>query len=399
MSDHQPLHLPRGFRFASGTAGIKQSGSPDLMLAVSDVPASAVAMFTTNQFVAAPVLVGKRNLKLSGNQLRAVVVNSGNANCATGTAGERAAEQTCSTVAQQLKIDASEVLPSSTGIIGVPLPVEKLIAAIPTIANTLSAEESAAHAAAQAIMTTDTRPKIASASFDLGGKRCAVMGFAKGAGMIHPNMATMLGYVFTDIEATPAELERVFRPAVARSFNAISVDGDTSTNDTVLILANGQSGVPLASTRAEFSQALRTVCDALAYKIVSDGEGVKHVIRLTVTGAENDYAAHRVADVISTSLLVKTAWAGSDPNWGRMVAAAGRSGEVIDTDVIEVMIQDTCVCRNGASQRFDAAALHAAMQAFDVDISITVGTGAGTFSLLTCDLTEEYVRINADYST
>jgi glutamate N-acetyltransferase/amino-acid N-acetyltransferase len=217
--------------------------------------------------------------------------------------------------------------------------------------------------------------------------------------MIHPNMATMLGYIFTDIEATPAELERVFRPAVARSFNAISVDGDTSTNDTVLILANGQSGVTLASAHNEFAQALQIVCDELAYKIVSDGEGVKHVIRLTVAGAENDYAAHRIADVISTSLLVKTAWAGSDPNWGRMVAAAGRSGEVIDTSAIEVTIQDTYVCRNGASQRFDAVALHAAMQAFDVDIRITIGTGAGRFSLLTCDLTEEYVRINADYST
>jgi glutamate N-acetyltransferase/amino-acid N-acetyltransferase len=233
----------------------------------------------------------------------------------------------------------------------------------------------------------------------VAGKRCSILGFAKGAGMIHPNMATMLVYIFTDIAATPAELDAFLRPAVATSFNAISVDGDTSTNDTALIMANAASSLSLSSARVEFSAALLSVCDALAYKIVSDGEGVKHVVRLTVTGAENDYSAHRIADTISTSLLVKTAWAGADPNWGRMVAAAGRSGETLDVASVSVTIQGTPVCRNGASVPFDAVDLHSRMQDHHVDIEVRVGTGSGKFTVLTCDLTAEYVHINADYST
>jgi glutamate N-acetyltransferase/amino-acid N-acetyltransferase len=328
-----------------------------------------------------------------------VVVNSGNANCATGDPGMLAAENTCHALAKELGFDATEILPSSTGIIGVPLPVEKIIAKLPSLVPALSDSKDAAHAFARAIMTTDTRPKVASATFEVAGKSCSILGFAKGAGMIHPNMATMLTYMFTDIAATAAELDAYFRPAVARSFNAISVDGDTSTNDTALIMANGVSGVTLAEAGSEFAAALAQVCEALAYKIVSDGEGVKHVIKLTVRGAENDYAAHRIADVISTSMLVKTAWAGADPNWGRMVAAAGRSGETIDIAAIAVTIQNTPVCRNGGSVPFDKVDLHRRMQEFDVAIEIVVGSGSGSCTVLTCDLTDEYVHINADYST
>jgi glutamate N-acetyltransferase/amino-acid N-acetyltransferase len=356
-------------------------------------------MFTTNQFVAAPVIVGRRNLKQSGGRLRAVVVNSGNANCATGDAGLLAADNTCHVLARELGFDAVEVLPSSTGIIGVPLPVEKIITKLPSLVPTLAATEDAAHAFAHAIMTTDTRPKVASAAFEAAGKRGSIVGFAKGAGMIHPNMATMLTYMFTDIGATPAELDTYFRPAVARSFNAISIDGDTSTNDTALIMANGASGMSLAEAGSDFASALGKVCDTLAYQIVSDGEGVKHVIRLTLRGADSDYAAHRIADTISTSMLVKTAWAGSDPNWGRMVAAAGRSCETIEINAIAVTIQGTAVCRSGGSIPFDNVDLHRRMQEFDVAIEIVVGNGSGTFTLLTCDLTDEYVHINADYST
>jgi glutamate N-acetyltransferase/amino-acid N-acetyltransferase len=399
MTDAQPLHIPRGFRFASGTAGIKQSGSPDLVIAVSDRPASAAAMFTTNQFVAAPVIVGRRNLKQGGGQLRAVVVNSGNANCATGDPGLLAAESTCQALAKELGFDANEILPSSTGIIGMPLPVEKIITKLPSLVPALAATEDAVHAFARAIMTTDTRPKVASATFEAAGKRCSILGFAKGAGMIHPNMATMLTFMFTDIAATPAELDAYFRPAVGKSFNAISIDGDTSTNDTALIMANGVSGLSLAEAGTEFAAALAKVCGTLAYKIVSDGEGVKHLIKLTVRGAEHDYAAHRIADTISTSMLVKTAWAGSDPNWGRMVAAAGRSGETIGINAIAVTIQGTEVCRSGGSVPFDKVDLHRRMREFDVAIEIVVGSGSGTFTLLTCDLTDEYVHINADYST
>jgi glutamate N-acetyltransferase/amino-acid N-acetyltransferase len=399
MSQPQPLHIPRGFRFASGTAGIKQSGSPDLAIGVADHPASAAAMFTTNQFVAAPLIVGRRNLNQSGGRLRAVVVNSGNANCATGEPGLFAAESTCQVLAKELGIDATEVLPSSTGIIGVPLPLEKINATLPAIVPTLSATEEAVNGFARAIMTTDTRPKVASVSFEVAGKRCSVLGFAKGAGMIHPNMATMLAYIFTDVAATSAELDAVFRQAVATSFNAISVDGDTSTNDTALLMANGASSFALSSARAEFASALQNVCDALAYKIISDGEGVKHVVRLTVSGAESNYSAHRIADAISTSMLVKTAWAGADPNWGRMVAAAGRSGETLDVAAVIVTIQGTSVCRNGASVPFDAVDLHRRMQDHDIEIEVRVGNGPGKFTVLTCDLTAEYVHINADYST
>ena len=399
MTDAQPLHIPRGYRFASGTAGIKQSGSPDLVIAVSDRPASAAAMFTTNQFVAAPVIVGRRNLKQSGGRLRAVVVNSGNANCATGDPGLLAAENTCAALAKELGLDASEILPSSTGIIGVPLPVEKIINKLPSLVPTLADTEDAAHAFARAIMTTDTCPKVASATFEAVGKCCSILGFAKGAGMIHPNMATMLTYMFTDVAATPTELDTYFRLAVAKTFNAISIDGDTSTNDTALIMANGASGLSLSEAGQQFAAALAQVCEALAYKIVSDGEGVKHVIKLTVRGAESDYAAHRIADTISTSMLVKTAWAGSDPNWGRMVAAAGRSGETIDITAIAVTIQNTPVCGSGGSVPFDKVDLHRRMQEFDVVIEVLVGSGSGTCTVLTCDLTDEYVHINADYST
>lgn len=399
MSESQFLHIPKGFRFVSSTAGIKHSGLPDLAIAVSDRPASAAAMFTTNQFVAAPVIVGRQNLKQSGGRLRVVIVNSGNANCATGDPGLLAAESTCCVLAKEIGVDASEVLPSSTGIIGVPLPVEKILAKLPSVVPALAGTEDAANAFARAIMTTDTRPKIASSCFEVAGKRCSILGLAKGAGMIHPNMATMLAYIFTDVAATPAELDACFRPIVARSFNAISIDGDTSTNDTALIMANGANGVKLDSVSTEFEAALARICGELAYKIVADGEGVKHVTKLTVNGAASDQAAHRIADTISTSMLVKTAWAGADPNWGRMVAAAGRSGESIEISAVSVTIQQIVVCRNSASVPFDATQLHRRMQEHDVEIEMCVGTGPGKFTILTCDLTEEYVRINADYST
>jgi glutamate N-acetyltransferase/amino-acid N-acetyltransferase len=326
-------------------------------------------------------------------------VNSGNANCATGEQGIAAAEKTCNALAASLLIDPAEVLPSSTGIIGVPLPVEKIITKLPAMVAAVSSSQEAVRGFARAIMTTDTRPKIASASFEVSGKRCSILGFAKGAGMIHPNMATMLAYIFTDIEATPAGLAACFRPAVARSFNAISIDGDTSTNDTALIMANGASDVSLSSAQNEFAEALTKVCEDLAYQIVSDGEGVTHVIRLTVTGAESDYSAHRIADTVATSMLVKTAWAGADPNWGRIVAAAGRSGETIDLNSISVTVQGTPVCHNGTRVDFDAMNLHEWMKEFDIRVDVAVGTGPGSFTILTSDLTAEYVHINADYST
>lgn len=393
------VHIPQGFRFSAATAGLKASGSPDLVLALSDRPASAAVMFTTNQMAAAPVIVGKQNLRLSEHILRAIIVNSGNANCATGDPGLKAAERVCQEVAHHLNILPHQVLPSSTGIIGVLLPAEKIIARIPDVVASAANTPEATAAFARAIMTTDTKPKTSSTTLEVDGKRFSVLGFAKGAGMIHPDMATMLAYIFTDVAATPAELSAVFRPAVARSFNAVSIDGDTSTNDTAALLANGASGVPLRSLAAEFAAALQTVCDDLAFQIVADGEGVQHVVRLTVTGAESDYAAHRIANVIATSPLVKTAWAGADPNWGRIIAATGRAGETVDLSKFSIAVEGTFVCRNGAAVQFDAQALHQKMQQPRFAIDITVGEGSGHYTVLTCDLSAEYVRINADYST
>jgi glutamate N-acetyltransferase/amino-acid N-acetyltransferase len=393
--------VPGGFLFSAGTAGIKASGKPDVALVEAPLGASAAAMFTRNLVVAAPVIVGREHLKRSRGRVRAVIVNAGNANCATGEAGLRAAEQTCTTVGEALWAAPEFVIPSSTGVIGVPLPVEKLVAAVPALVASKLADLSAVERFARAIMTTDTRPKIASATFTAGKRSASILAIAKGAGMIHPNMATMLVYLFTDIAATPAQLKSLLRAAVDKSLNCISVDGDTSTNDTVLLLASGASGLALTSAGVakKFGQALEQVCASIAEQIVSDGEGVQHVVELTVTGAPSERAADQIARTIAHSMLVKTAWAGADPNWGRIVAAIGRSGVRVDPYAIDVRIGPHLVCRGGMSVDFDTDAAHAEMQKPRYSIEVRVGRGKGTVRLLTCDLTAEYVRINADYTT
>src|SRR3954462_896667 len=261
MIHEAPVRVPRGFRFAAAKAGLKASGNPDLALAIAEEGATAAALFTTNRVVAAPVTVGREHLARSRGNLRAVLVNSGNANCATGPQGLATCKQTCRALAKTLGIAAHEVFPSSTGIIGVPLPGEKIVAMLPQIVGSAVGTETGLRAFAQAIMTTDTRPKIASAVINIGGKPVVLAGVAKGAGMIHPNMATMLAYIFTDAVASPATLRRELRAAAASSFNCVSVDGDTSTNDTVLLLASGASGmrVESGSARKRFSSALLDV--------------------------------------------------------------------------------------------------------------------------------------------
>ncbi len=249
-------------------------------------------------------------------------------------------------------------------------------------------------------MTTDTRPKLASASFTVGRETVVISGVCKGAGMIHPNMATMLAYIFTDVVATPAQLRSVLKAAADVSFNCISVDGDTSTNDTLLLLASGASRVKLGpSTQKKFAAVLSDVCRSLAEQIVSDGEGVKHVIRLTVEGARTTAHAHTIANTIATSMLCKTAWAGADPNWGRILAAAGRSAIAIDPSGVDIFIGPHQVCRHGAKGAFDEAAAHQVMLAPSYDIRVRLGRGPGRVQLLTSDLTADYVHINADYST
>jgi glutamate N-acetyltransferase/amino-acid N-acetyltransferase len=395
--------VPLGFSFSALAAGIKPSGRADLALArVKDARgASAAALFTQNRVVAAPIEVGRSALSRTGGRVGAVLVNSGNANCATGPDGIAACQSVCAAMAKLLGISADEVFPSSTGIIGVWFPVEKVQANLPELVRGLSATARAAEDFARAIMTTDTRPKIASARFRSAARSVRILGIAKGAGMIHPQMATMLVYLFTDAVATPAQLRQALRNACDESLNCISIDGDTSTNDTALLLASGASDVRLESSRArrQFSEALAKVCQSLGEQIVSDGEGVGHVIRLHVEQARTRAEAHTVARAVAHSALVKTAWAGADPNWGRILAAVGRSGVAIDAKRVQIFVGDQRVCRNGAACRFNERRAHLALARPVCDVRVQLGRGRHSVRLLTTDLTAEYVHINADYST
>ncbi len=398
---HKKICLPAGFSFSAACAGIKASGRPDLALVEACPGTTAAAVFTRNRVVAAPLEVGRASLAASRGRVRAVIVNSGNANCATGEAGIRACQEVCLNLARLLGVRAREIFPSSTGIIGVPLPVDKIVAKLSELTAARQATQQGIADFARAIMTTDTRPKLACATVHSGKTAVNFLGIAKGAGMIHPQLATMLVYLFTDAAASPAELKRLLRESCEQTFNCISIDGDTSTNDTVLLLASGRSGVRLhqPSLREAFSNALLQVCQSLAEQIVSDGEGVKHVIRLSVEQARNRGEARQVAQTVAHSLLVKTAWAGADPNWGRILAAVGRSGIALDPAKVSIEIGDQTVCRRGVGCAFDEKRAHRALAQPRCDIRISLGRGQASIRFLTTDLTQDYVRINADYST
>ena len=398
--------LPLGFRWSSATAGLKASGKPDVALAVADRPATAAAMFTSNQLVAAPVTVGRRHLTATGSKVSAVIVNAGNANCATGDPGIDAAHRTCVAIADAIGCVFDEIVPSSTGIIGVPLPVEKLLAAIPAAKAALGNTLHDAEAFATAILTTDTKLKVAQASFTVEGKQVNLFGCCKGAGMIGPDLggpphATMLCYIFTDLGAPPEHLEPMLTRAVDASFNSISIDGDTSTNDTVLLLASGLSGVTAQlDIVPAFEAALLRLCQSLAHAIVDDGEGVTHVVTLEVTGARTDTEAKTIARSLAHSPLCKTAWSSGDPNWGRLIAAAGYAGVAFDPATVTIAIAGLPVFAYGIrAAAYDEAATHAAMLAREYTIAIDLGQSDGRCRFLTCDLTHEYVSINADYST
>src|SRR6202795_380453 len=322
--------LPRGFRFAGIACGLKKTGALDLAMITSDVPASAAAVFTQNLVVAAPVTISKGHLRASKGRMRAVIVNAGNANCATGAAGHAAAQRTVTETAKRLGCTPNEIIVCSTGVIGVPLAVEKILRSLPKLARNRRPSARSFAELSLAICTTDTRPKTAGASFKMAGKRVHLVGCAKGAGMIHPNLATTLAFVVTDAAIAPSLLQKTLREVTQRTFNSISIDGDTSTNDTLLVLANGESGAPAiqanSSAHRAFKKALEEVCHSLALQIVADGEGAQRVIEIAVRGAKTEAAARQIAQTIATSPLVKTAFAGGDPHWGRIFAAAGRSG-------------------------------------------------------------------------
>jgi glutamate N-acetyltransferase/amino-acid N-acetyltransferase len=398
------LPLPLGFRWSAVRAGIKASGKPDLALAACDTPAEAGVMYTSNQVVAAPITVGRKHLAATGGKVSAVIVNAGNANCATGEPGIEACHKSCVAVADAFGCVFDEIFPSSTGIIGVPLPVEKLVAAVPIAKAALGSQAESAEAFATAILTTDTKLKVAQESFTIDGKTVSLFGCAKGAGMIGPQLvphATMLVYIFTDLAACSAHLTAMLSAAVKTSFDCISIDGDMSTNDTVLLLASGKSGVAAEGEAVSaFEAALQRVCDALAYKIVDDGEGVTHVVTLEISGAANNEDAMAIAKTIATSPLCKTAWSSADPNWGRLLAAAGRAGVAFDPGQVQIAIGGLPVFEFGVRvEDFDEAATHAAMSERAYTIAIQMGHGTGWAHFVTCDLTHEYVSINADYST
>ncbi|PYY09928.1 MAG: bifunctional glutamate N-acetyltransferase/amino-acid acetyltransferase ArgJ [Acidobacteria bacterium] len=393
------IHLPNGFSFSSVAAGIKASGRPDLALVTCSAGTRAAAVFTKNRVVAAPVQVGRAALKRARGRVRALVVNSGNANCATGAAGMAACRQVCREAARHLGVNPTEVFPSSTGIIGVPLPAEKIVVRLPELVAQQAATEEAACQFAQTIMTTDMRPKLASVRFRSRGTEVRLLGIAKGAGMIHPQLATMLVYVLTDVAARTTELKRHLVQTSEETFNCISIDGDTSTNDTVLLLASGQADVRLDQCTKAFNAALLEVCRSLARQIVRDGEGAQHVIRLSVEQAKTREEAKQVARAIAHSALVKTAWAGADPNWGRILAAIGYSGAPVNPARVNIFIGAQQVCRNGSAAHFDQKEAHFHLAQSECDIRVQLGRGRSRLHFYTTDLTAEYVRINADYST
>lgn len=392
------IPVPKGYSFAAVPAGFKKDRN-DLAVIVSDRPAVAAGVFTTNKFQAAPVLVARERLERA-DTMRAVVINAGQANACTGEAGLADCLESCRLLAEALGLEESEILPASTGVIGMRMAMEKWAAAMPLVQANLG--RAAATDFARAIMTTDAFPKMAAAKLtNPDGKECAIFGMAKGAGMICPNMATMLGVVLTDAEVAPEQWRSVLRAAVDASFNRVTVDGDTSTNDCVFALANGASGVVIEDDALQgLAEGVAQVCQTLAYMIVQDAEGGSKVVRIHVSGAASMQDAEIVARTIGHSPLVKTAMYGRDPNWGRIVAALGRSGVDFDPNEVNLSLCGIPIFAKGAPIAQDHKALLAPhMRRQDIHIHLSIGAGPGSYVLLASDLTHEYVTINAEYTT
>jgi glutamate N-acetyltransferase/amino-acid N-acetyltransferase len=391
---------PRGFRAAGISAGIKANRGLDLALLVSDTPAQAAAVFTTNLAIAAPVVVSRDHLSRSGGITRAIVVNSGCANACTGDEGLQVARDMAAETARLVNCPAEQVLVASTGVIGVALPIEKIRTGLPAAFSALGNDASQGAQAARAIMTTDPFPKESATVIAIGGREVRIGGMAKGSGMIEPMMATMLGFVTTDASVPKALLDRALRAAVNDTFNAITVDGECSTNDCVMLLANGASGVAIDDgSYPAFVAGLTAVCRELALGIVRGGEGATKLVTVNVTGAASTQDARKAAKAIANSLLVKTAIHGGDPNWGRLIAVAGRAGVAFELSRAAVLIGSTVLFKNG--RPYDEGAPEAAtyLQGKDLTVSVDLGAGSASSTVWTCDLSAEYVRINADYRT
>jgi glutamate N-acetyltransferase/amino-acid N-acetyltransferase len=388
---------------ASGIAcGIKPGGALDLALVRSATPCAAAGVFTRNRFAAAPVIYDRALLATNAARIHAVAANSGCANACTGAEGLQDAREMAALTAEATVCEPDEVLIMSTGVIGVRLPMERLRAGLPLAAEALS--PAGGPLAAQAIMTTDTRPKACAVRTSLHGQPVTIGGMAKGAGMIHPNMATMLALIATDAAVTPDVLDAILRRAVSRSFNAISVDGDTSTNDTLLLLANARADHPLLRDAADpaasvLAEAVTAVALHLAQAIVRDGEGASRFVTVTVRGARDGADARRAAESIARSCLVKTALYGGDPNWGRVLCAVGYSGAQVDPERAALWFGDLALVRNGRPLAYDEAQAAEILRRPDVTLTVDLGLGSGEATLWTCDLTHQYVDINAHYRT
>jgi glutamate N-acetyltransferase/amino-acid N-acetyltransferase len=413
MSDWQEITggvtAPRGYRAAGITAGLKPSGLPDLALIVSDVDAIAAGVFTTNQVCAAPVTYCRQRLQAKGSA-RAVLVNAGQANAATGEQGWRDALECANALGQALNIPAELILLASTGVIGQRIRMDALVSGIPTLVEGLS--ETGSDAAAQAIITTDLVPKSIALETTIHDRPVRVGGICKGSGMIHPNMATLLAFVTCDAAVSTSLWQQMLSRAADKSFNQITVDGDTSTNDTLIALANGQSrtaAITEMGPEAEKLEAMLTaVCQHLAKSIARDGEGATCLIEVQVSGAPDDKAARQIARTIAGSSLVKSAVFGRDPNWGRIAGAAGRAGVLFEQENLRIQLGDFLLMENGQPLAFDRAAAsnylkQAAAGAYlkedTVLISVSVGNGSGSGKAWGCDLSYDYVKINAEYTT
>jgi len=394
------LATPLGFRAAAVAAGIKKTRDAlDLALIFSDSPATTAAgLFTTNRVAAAPVLVSRKNLVESRGRCRAIVVNSGNANACTGKEGMHTAEETARVTAELLGIEPGQVLVASTGVIGVPLNADLILQQLPRLKERLSKEN--AKAVVNAIMTTDTVPKSCVVQSEARGKAVHIAGIAKGSGMIHPRMATMLSFITTDAVMGERMLQNLLIGVVEDSFNRVTVDGDTSTNDTVVALASGLSEnnvIPGNDSRAWFVEGLTLVCQTLARMIARDGEGASKLVTVEVVGARTPLDAERVARAIANSPLVKTALAGADPNWGRIICAAGYSGAKFDPNKVDVSVNNLALCRKGVDPGFDEAAAHHELDQKEVLLQVDLHAGSGTARMWTCDFTRAYIDINASY--
>ena len=387
---------PLGFSAGAAKAGVKTGVADrlDVGVIVSDRPCNAAGVFTTNQVIAAPCVLTRKHLE--GGALRGIVANSGIANACTGDEGDRAAVAMAAAAAKAMGCAPNEVGVASTGVIGWQLPIERITGAIAAIRPSVDGFDDFS----RAIMTTDTKPKLVHSVATIDGRIVSMRGVAKGAGMIHPNMATLLSFLVTDALIPADELRAMVRRAADRTFNAISIDGDTSTNDMLLVLANGASGMAVSrDTLSQVEVLITATCETLARLIVADGEGVTKVFAVHVSGAASDEDARRAARTVTTSNLVKTAIHGADPNWGRILAAAGRSGARVEDRRASVKIGDLDVFRDGRPVSFDPGALREVFGRPSIDIEVRLGLGTGEATAWGTDLSEEYVRVNADYTT